>query len=181
MRLFPLWKYSEFFKKETSFRTTNQRSFRNLFFKVQVDVKSSGRVEETSLVVLKIGLEQKVSIRFPFFSLAALLEILRAVEIFTEKRKVHLISLQSWEQRRNEYKRGLFSISKKVLTIDWRKLAESVKVNQAQKSPSFDYFLSPLLSLFHHASTDKAEMELYKMRCRRIKSKSIFWDFLPIL
>ena len=45
--------------------------FRNLFFKVQVDVKSSGRrrveQQETSLVVLKIGLEQKVSIRFPFF------------------------------------------------------------------------------------------------------------------
>ena len=73
MRLFPLWKYSEFFKKETSFRTTNQRSFRNLFFKVQVDVKSSGRVEETSLVVLKIGLEQKVSIRFPFFLFSLLL------------------------------------------------------------------------------------------------------------
>ena len=51
--------------------------FRNLFFKVQVDVKSSGRrvEQETSLVVLKIGLEQKVSIRFPFFSLFTTLRL----------------------------------------------------------------------------------------------------------
>ena len=82
----------------------------------------------------------------------------------------------------NKERRPILLLFFKILTIDWRKPAESVKVNQAQKSPSFDYFLYPLpLSLFHHASTDKAEMELYKMRCRRIKSKSIFWDFLPIL
>ena len=189
MRLFPLWKYSEFFKKETSFRTTNQRSFRNLFFKVQVDVKSSGRVEETSLVVLKIGLEQKVSIRFPFFLFSLLLlslehSIRRKIFTSSSRKCIWLAfnsELEKNKVKMNKERRPLLLLFFKILTIDWRKPAESVKVNQAQKSPSFDYFLSPLLSLFHHASTDKAEMELYKMRCRRIKSKSIFWDFLPIL